>query len=290
MNTHPSDEPFEDPPTPRIALATDEPFDDAAPDGSDPQVAPATEQAIARQSTDLVTRAVHLTITDPDSFNAAGEVLDILKTKRRQVWEFFEADCARAHATWVGLTAKRAQYVKPLDAAIDVVSGRYAAFAKEEKRKAEEDRRAREEAARQAEEQRLRVEADAKAAEATALAAAAVAAPTRDEGAVLEAQADQARAEAEQLAIESRTVQAPVLPLQPSVTPPKHVSVGEKWEYELTSKRDLIKAVAAGTVSEEALIENRVYLTKRATADKLTVKIPGVRFFDAGKVTHRQRK
>ena len=70
---------------------------------------------------------------------------------------------------------------------------------------------------------------------------------SREEAVVLETQAAEATAEAEHLAIASRTVQAPVLPLERTAAPPKHVVVGQKWTYRVDDLEKLIKHVAAGT-------------------------------------------
>lgn len=273
----------------------DEVEPDDPPVAKEPELVPADspaerEQVLARQSTDIVTRAKALTITDPASFERAGEMLQALKDKARQIEEFFEADIQRAHAAWKGLTTKRASFLDPLKEAITIVSSRYATFAQEEKRKAEAERRRREEDARKAEEERLRAEAEARRQEAERLeeerAQRATTIAERD--ALLE-KAEELKADAQQLDLTAATVQAPVVHVAPTVTPPKGVTVKSNWTHEVTDKLALVKAVAEGKVSVEAVLPNDTYLRARAKADKNTVQIPGVRFFDAGSVSHRRR-
>ena len=64
--------------------------------------------------------------------------------------------------------------------------------------------------------------------------------------------------------------------------------VRANWSFEVTDKMALVKAVAAGTVSHEAVEPNETYLRKRAQADKSTCQIPGVRVWDAGTVVQRR--
>lgn len=250
---------------------------------------PSGEQALARQSGDLVTTAKALVITDPDSFERAGEFIQTLKDKARQIEEFFEADIQRAHAAWKGLTAKRAGFLDPLKESIAIVSSRYATFAQEEKRKAEAERRRRELEEQRKEQERIRAEAEIRAVEAKRLAAEAEHATSRTEALALEEQASLLTAEAETLKVEAAHVQPPVLAAQPSVTPPKGVTVRANWRHEVIDKMALIRAVVSGNVSHEALLPNDTYLGARARADKDSVTIAGVRFFDAGSVANRRR-
>lgn len=267
-----------------------EPEEAETPVAIEPEIVPADqEQALARQSTDIVSRAKALQITDVGTFEAAGEMLQALKDKARQIEEFFEADIQRAHAAWKGLTTKRASFLDPLKEAIAIVSSRYATFAQEEKRKAEAERRRRELEEQERERARLKAEADARAAEAARLVEEAMQATSRDEALALEEQAAAAKVEAEEIRHEAATVQAPVLPLAPTVTPPKGVSVRSNWKHEVTDIRALVKAVAEGSVPINAIAANDTYLGQRARADKGTVPIPGVRFYDAGSVANRRR-
>ncbi|MGE3278122.1 MAG: hypothetical protein AB7O67_23680 [Vicinamibacterales bacterium] len=252
--------------------------------------APAQERALERSSHDLVAQATALTITNPESFQRAGQLLEDLKGFHRQIEEFWEEPVAKAHAAWKALTTRRADMVNPLKEAVAVLSSRYATFAREERAKAEKLRREEEERLRKAEQDRLAAEAKATEERAAALRAAAEAAPSRAEAAALETEANQAAADAEVLAVEAQTVQAPVLPPAAALPAPKSTSVRENWTFEVTDPLALIKAVAAGTVGVQAVIPNETYLRARAKADKGTVQIPGVRFYDKGSVAVRRAR
>jgi len=264
----------------------------AAPGAVTPEVLdpepPLGEQALARQADSLVTRAKALQIIDAESFELAGAFLQDLKDQQRRIEEFFEPDVQRAHAAWKGLTEKRASFVTPLKEAITIISARYAQFAREAKAKADAERRQREEDARKAEQERLAEEARAREDEARKLAEQALAAPSRDEAQIIEQQAEQLAQEATQLRVDAATVQAPVMHVAPVVSPPKGTSVKANWTFRVDDKLALVKAIAAGQVSVEAIVPNDTYLRARAKADKDTVKIPGVTFYDAGSVAVRR--
>jgi len=247
------------------------------------------EQSLARTSTDLVSRAKAFQISNPGHFQLAGEMLQTLKAQKARIVEFFEADIARAHAAWKGLTTKRAGFVDPLDEAIATLSARYGTFAKEARDAAERERKRLEREAQEREQARLREEADRLAAEAKAKEEAALMAPTRSDALALETEAAELTTTAAEVRQEAATVQAPVLPSRPTVTPPKGTSVKANWSHEVTDLMALVKAVAAGTVSIQAISANDTYLRQRAKADKDTVRIPGVRFYDAITVSHRSK-
>lgn len=249
-----------------------------------------SEQALAQSQTSLVEQAKALQITSPEAFEQAGHLLVALKDFARQVEDFWAEDIARAHAAWKGLTTKRASYLDPLKDAITVLSARYAAFAQEQKRLAEKARREEEERLRKLEQERLAAEAKAREEEAKRLEAEAKAADSYDERRAIEAEAHQAKAEAADLRQEAATVQAPVLPDVPAVALPKGTSVRANWTFRVDDKLALIKAVAAGEVSPESLDVSTTYFTKRAKADKDSVRIPGVTFYDAGSVATRRAR
>jgi len=249
-----------------------------------------SEQALARTSTDLVSRAKAFQITDPTSFEFAGRMLETLKDQKRKIVEFFEADIARAHAAWKGLTTKRAGFVDPIDEAVTALSARYGTFAKNARDDAERERKRLEKEAQGRERERLQAEADRLAEEARQKEEAAQSAPSRADAQELTRAAGELQAEAEHARHEAATVQAPVLPATPAVAPPKGTSIKANWSHEVTNLMELVKAVAAGQVSREAVLPNDVYLRARAKADKDTVRIPGVRFYDAVTVSHRKAR
>src|SRR5262245_18481374 len=246
------------------------------------------ETALARRATDLEARARDLVITDRATFVAAGQFLEGVNATMKEIERFFADDIARAHATWKGLTSKRASFLKPLETAYGIVERRYSTFDREDKARAERDRRERELAAQREEQERLRTEAAAREAEAKQIAENALRADSREEGQALEAQAEEMLAQSRELKVEAATVQAPVLQPErvvPTDTGPK---VRANWTFEVTDKAALVKAVAKGDVSLEAVEPNDTYLRRRAQADKATCAIPGVRVYDAGAVTARR--
>lgn len=247
------------------------------------------EQSLARVATTLVSRAKTFQIVDAAAFDVAGHMLETLKDQKRKIVEFFEADIERAHAAWKGLTTKRAGFVLPLDEAISVLSAGYGTFAKNAREAAERERRRLEQEAQDRERARLKEEADRLAAEAKAKEEAALMAPSRSDALALETEAAELMTTAAEVRQEAATVQAPVLPSRPVVTPPKGTSVKANWSHEVTDLMELVKAVAAGSVSVQAICANDTYLRQRAKADKDTVRIPGVRIYDAVTVSHRRR-
>lgn len=261
------------------------------PDPIEPELVPdePAEQSLARVATTLVSRAKTFQIVDAAAFDVAGQMLETLKDQKRKIIEFFEADVERAHAAWKGLTTKRAGFVTPLDEAIATLSARYGTFAKDAREAAERERKRLEREAQEREQARLKEEADRLAAEAKAKEEAALMAPTRSDALALETEAAELKTTAAEVRQEAATVQAPVLPARPAVTPPKGTSIKANWSHEVTDLMELVKAVAAGTVSIQAIAANDTYLRQRAKADKDSIRIPGVRFYDAITVSHRSR-
>ena len=250
------------------------------------------EQAIARTAQTLVQRATDFQITTPAQFEEAGQMIDELKRAQKNVVSFFEPMAQAANRAWKAITERRAGLTDPLQHATNVLSNRYLDYDRKVKAEAERIRREEEKAAQEAERARLQAEAAARQQEADELAAAALAASSREEAQVLEAQAEQLQQEAATVRVEAATVQAPVLPVRPTTrtTAGPLPSSRANWTYALDDKMALIKAVAAGTVSAEALDANPVYLRARAKADKDTVTIPGVRLYDAGSVVASRAK
>lgn len=249
------------------------------------------EEEIADRASQIVRDANALQVQDKASFERADAMLDMLKEQKRRIEAFFEDDIKRAYATWNGLTSKRKAYTDPLDSAIKVVSERWYTFKKAEERKAAEERAAIERELQARERERLQKEADERAAEAKRLEEEALAATSRDAALELEAQAQETQAQAEQLTVAAASVQAPVIQHASANLPDQTKNSGrEKWNFRVLDKVALIKAVAAGKVSHEALIPHDVYLRSRAKADKDTVQIPGVQFYDEGSVARGRKR
>lgn len=249
-----------------------------------PEPPASEEERVARAALQHLEQAKAFQVIDPASYEQAGRMIDQLKTKKKDVQGWFAPMVDAAHAAWKALTSKRASVTDPLDEAITVLSSRYATFARDERERAEAERRRQEKAAQEREQARLRAEAEEAARLAAETAKAAETAPTREEAALLAEQAEQLTQQAEQTRVEAAAVQPPVLPVQSRIDHVKGPAVAQNWQHEVTDFAALITAVAAGTVSSQALVPNDTYLRQRAKADKGTAAIPGVRFFDAGSV------
>lgn len=239
-----------------------------------PEPEPKPEQALERQNLSAAELAERHQITDAATFAQAEDLLKALAEAERRVHDFMDEDISRAHAAWKGLTEKRAGFLKPLEAARKTLGARYATFARQQAERDEAARRERELEAQRAEQERL-------AAEAAQLeAAAAEAADPR--------QADRLAQEAAEVRQEAATVERPVLPVQRTVAPAKGISTRSNWTAQVDDKLALVKAVAEGKVSLEALEPNMVYLRQRAKADKGAFVAPGVRVYDAAGVSVRR--
>lgn len=276
-----------------VEPATRSPIDDCFPvvetmPVRTPEVLPAEpvteEERVAQAALELVARAKAFEVTDPVSYEQAGRMIDQLKTKRKDVVGWFQPMVDAAHKAWKTLTERRGGLTDPLDEALAILSSRYATFARHERERADAERKRQEKEAQEGEQARLKAEAEEAQRLADEAAQAALTAPSREEAQVLEQQAESLQQQAEQTRVEAATVPAPVLPVHSRIDHVKGPTVAQNWTFEVTDKLALIKAVAAGHVSIEALEPNTSYLSKRAKADKATATIPGVRVYDAGSV------
>lgn len=259
---------------------------------AEPVMAPPkdAEQAIARTAEDMVTRAHAFVVDSPVAYAEAGQMIDAMKAKRKEVEGFFAPMVEAAHAAWKALTEKRRSYTDPLDEAVSALTQKYAAYKRRVDEEVAAERRRQEQEAQERERARLKAEAEERERQAEEARKAAEIADTREEAQQLEAIADTMAAEATVIKQEAATVEAPVLPLSSPIEHVKGPSVRANWTFRVTDKMALIKAVAAGQVSPEALETNDTYLRARAKADKDTVRIPGVQFFDAGSVVASRRR
>jgi len=100
-----------------------------------------------------------------------------------------------------------------------------------------------------------------------------------------EAKGDAERAEE----IRENVLSIPVPIVQ--IEPPKLVGVAFRavWKFEVVSLMDLAKAVVAGQVPQDAIIENEEYLGQTARALKLSMRWPGVRVWSVETPVNRGR-
>lgn len=254
---------------------------DAAPIISPPAT---DEERVAQAALAMVAQAKAFAVTDAASFERAGQLIDALKQRKKDVEGWFKPMADAAHKAWTTITGRRGAITAPLDEAITVLASRYSAFAREERERAEAERRRQEQEAQARERARLQAEADERARAAEEATQAALLASSQEEAQAFEQQAEQLTAEAAVIKQEAATVEAPVLPVHSTIDHVKGPAVAQNWQHEVMDLDALIQAVAAGQVSRQAVLANDTYLRQRAKADKGTMKIPGVRFFDAGSV------
>lgn len=254
---------------------------DAAPLVSPPAT---EEERVAQAALAMVAQAKAFQVTDAASFERAGQMIDALKQRKKDVEGWFKPMADAAHKAWTTITGRRGAITAPLDEAITVLASRYSTFAREERERAEAERRRQEREAQERERARLQAEAEERERQAEEARKAAELADTREEAQQLEAIAETMTAEATVIKQEAATVEAPVLPVQSSIAHVKGPAVAQNWQHEVTDLDALIQAVAAGQVSRQAVLANDTYLRQRAKADKGTAQIPGVRFYDAGSV------
>ncbi len=241
------------------------------------------EAALARDAQAFVARARAFVVDSPESYAEAGQMIDALKTKKRDVVAWFAPMADAAHKAWLAITTRRAGVVTPLDDALDSLAGKYAAYAREVRAQAEAERRRLEQEAREQEQARLKAEADELARIAAEQRQLAAQASSAEEAQALTDEAEELQQTADATRVAAATVQTPVIQ-RPAPLAPGGPRVDPEWTFEVSDKLALVKAVAAGTVSLEAVEPSESYLRKRAKADKGTAAIPGVRFFDKGKV------
>ena len=172
---------------------------------------PTEEQRLAAAAQQMVEQARAFLVTDPASYQRAGEMIDQLKTKKRDVVGWFEPMVTAANKAWKALTLKRSSVTDPLDEAITVLSSRYATFAQQERARADAERRQLEREAQERERARLQAEADARAKEAADARAAAARSTSTAESEALTRQAEQLSLETEAIRVEAANVEPPVI-------------------------------------------------------------------------------
>ena len=261
-------------------------------------VRPDTQALVAQSSTHLA-EARAFKIVDQATLEQAGGFLTGLKALQKKIADTFDPHIARAHAAHKALVKEKNDAAQPLIDAEAVYKPKILAYQQaEEAKRREAERIAREKAEREAaalrakaaeEEAKAKAKADelrrqeeaARAAEAAAKAAgdAKAAAAAAASAAKLASKAGAAEAagaeKVAELSARAETVPTPVI--ASTVTKVAGISTRETWKAELTSKTDLIKAVAAGTVPAMALEVNMTFLNSQARAMKGELAYPGVK-------------
>lgn len=237
----------------------------------------------------VVGRAVSIRVTDPDSYIMAAEMWKHLNAMEKEVHRELDPVVDAANKAHKEAVALRTKILTPITEAKTYTKGQTEAWdaeqerirvaeerrLAEEARKAEEARRAAElaiaEAARKVEEARLMEEAQKAEAEGN---------KARAEAVLEEAVTRVEEMKAEEVAIVSEPIETPVVILEKAV--PK-VAGGPSyrtiWDAQVTDLMALVKAVAAGQVSINALTANQTFLRQQAMSLKDTMRIPGVKAF-----------
>tara|TARA_R110000868_G_scaffold78701_3_gene224233 strand:- start:498 stop:1409 length:912 start_codon:yes stop_codon:yes gene_type:complete len=218
----------------------------------------------------LIARATALQVVDAASYQQAVELGQVLTGFVKDAEAHFDPDCNRAYTLWKSLTTKRKDFLDPLQAGIEALKGRAVRwFQTEEQKRREEQHR------RDIEAQRLANEEAARKEQAAA---------------ALRTQGDHETAnELVQEAQEIRQSPPPAAPVQSAAPTVAGAGVRANWVHEVTDLKALVKAVAEGKVSPEAIQANDTYLRGRAKTDKNTWACPGVRFYDKGTMALKGR-
>lgn len=246
----------------------------------------------------IVDQAKAVQVTDAESYTAAGSMWKTIGEMIAEVKGTFDPICEAANKAHKAATAKRASFLDPLQAAQKQVKQLMSKYDEEQERirRAEEARLA--EIARQEEEKRRQeelaaLEADRKAEEERLLQAALEAEAGGDKAQAEELMqvAQERTEEAAQAAAEIQAAPVYVAPVVvPKATPKLQGGpvYQERWYAQVTSIKDLCRAIGAGTVSEETVIGldrgkdgivSSPALNKMAVALKATLTIPGVKAY-----------
>ena len=200
------------------------------------------------RSTSLATQAAAITISDQETFEAAGKFLSSVKMLRREVTDTFEPIRRKAHAAWKEVVAQENRHDAPLKDAEGIVKGAIGGYVEEQERKAEAERR--------------RLEAEAR---------------KRDDEARL-AEAERLEAEGNAAAAEQALEEEPVTLPPPKVAPPKAAGVSTRKQYRATvvDLPELLAAILSGLAPLALVTIDPKVLNALANAHKEELKLPGV--------------
>lgn len=208
----------------------------------------------------VTAQAQALTITDQATYARAGEELLTWKDLRREIQGVFRPIISATHKSWQEALKQEAAFLKPIDAAYACRSKQMAAYL---------DQEAAQRAVLQAS-LTAQAEQQAEAAQVT-------------QAATLEAEGRHEEAEA--------VLVAPPI-MAPVILPPPQAE-GVSWRMKHRAVVDdlmaLIRAVAEGRITIEAVQANLPYLDDRANALKGLMNYPGVRVVEERVMVARGR-
>ncbi|HEY6383447.1 MAG TPA: hypothetical protein VIY07_16795 [Pseudolabrys sp.] len=202
------------------------------------------------QVTSVPARAVALQIQTATDYLAAGELLSAIKGLRAEIDRSFDPIIAKAFAAHREAIAQKKKVEAPLAEAEAILKPRIAAYleAEEQKRQLEELRLQR--LAQEAEEQRQ-----------------------LEMAAMLE---EAGETEEANRMLEEPVVAAPVI-VQRTVPQVQGVVMQKRWNAEVVSLMELVRAVAAGKAPLQCLQADSVFLNRQAVAMRNALNYPGVR-------------
>ncbi len=220
------------------------------------------ERELSGLGENLVNAANALAVANQADYDAATEFLKGVKGAARKVNDYFNPDIEAAHKLHRSLTAKRGDFLRPMEQAEATVKGKAIAWLNAERRRVdEENRRAQEAARRAAEEQRLA------------------------EAAAMEAQGEHEVAQA--------MIDAPVVvgPVAVAAEPDKGegVSVRKSWDCELIDVGALPHATLVAIIGGNDALRRGVEagLKRLVKAQGGSIPIPGVRIFETANMAVR---
>jgi hypothetical protein len=201
----------------------------------------------------VVERAVAVKVTDPNSYIIAGEMWKHLAEMEKEAKAALDPVVEAAFRSHKEAVALRTRILAPITEAKTYTKGQMEAWDAEQER------------IRLAEERRLA--AEAKRAEEEARLSEAV-------------ELEQAGQKEEAEAVLAEPIVAPVVIVERAV--PK-VAGGPSyrtiWDAQVVDLMALVKAVASGTVSINALKADEVFLRRQAQSLKETFKVPGCKAY-----------
>lgn len=201
----------------------------------------------------VVSQATQVKVVDTESYILAGETWKRLADMEKEAHEHFDPVVKSTDKAHKDAVALRKKVLDPIEQAKTNIKGLMSAYDAEQER------------IRQAEEARLREEARKREEDARI-----------NEAVAMEQEGNGILAEM----ILSEPVETPVVIVQKEVPKmaggPVYRTV---WDAEVTDLLALVKAVAAGQVSINALLPNQTFLRQQAQSLKETMKMPGVKAY-----------
>lgn len=208
---------------------------------------------IEQQTSDALTRAGEIEITDDAGYKAAGAFVQVVKDLLKKVDETFADSIEAAHKTHKKILAAKKAHAEPLEQAEKIVKFKIGKYFDEQQRKIrEENERAAAELRRQQEEHRIAVAKHEAAVKAQNAAQVAPPPPP-----------------------------PPPVPVKPITAAPiaSGVSMRTDWKHEVVDLMALVQAVASGRAAITFLSANETVLKAEAVRTKAASTIPGVHFY-----------